>query len=281
MAADEPDMDETRAVLDLGEARMVLMAEESYTLIPEKFAESIETVWKPSEGEPAKPEPIALPKPLQGFARAPQVTGKEDANLILEVWVGNGDHSIQHLSFYINPAAAEHAAAWTTLARKIAGTIEAGKRELSFKAHQAKFQMDGATMVMDLPEQWSFSTQRGIDFNVHRLHQVTPLGQPASRCGIYLGDHPRFHYQSSKIDEKEVTAEPGELLGSKTNWHRWNDEGTIMSEAIVQVPGRDLQAHVFMSPAGPDALASVQQIVSTLRLLPPKSVKPKSSETKK
>src|SRR3954471_16183754 len=41
MAADEPDSDETRAVLDVGRSRMVLMAEELYAMIPDDFAAGV------------------------------------------------------------------------------------------------------------------------------------------------------------------------------------------------------------------------------------------------
>jgi hypothetical protein len=70
MAAGEPDSDETRAVLDLGDSRLVLMAEESYAMVPEDFLAGIKAAARDDAVAAANLEPVPMPEPLIAFASA-------------------------------------------------------------------------------------------------------------------------------------------------------------------------------------------------------------------
>jgi hypothetical protein len=86
MSAENSSEDETRAMLDDGKARFVMMAYDLYALGGADVKATIEADFKRG-GHAGKLEPLALPKPLVGFATMPPaVTKDREANLAYAAW---------------------------------------------------------------------------------------------------------------------------------------------------------------------------------------------------
>jgi hypothetical protein len=141
MAAGAAGEDETRAVLDLGKARFVMMTYEVFALTGSDLPAAI-AAHKKAQGESTKTlklEPLAVARPLTAIADIPPATsGNADANLVYAAWIGNTDATVQLITFYVNPDGARAAASWAQLARSIALSLKPAKRTLDTRAASHK-----------------------------------------------------------------------------------------------------------------------------------------------
>jgi hypothetical protein len=193
---------------------------------------------------------------------------QRDANLVLGLFVGNRDGTVQYLAFYVNPAGARDAAGVTALCRRIAATVRAGSRRLVSSSGPRSFPGVGNDrLVITAPEGFVASIQRGPDFSVYSLRKLSSLGQPASDCGIYLGSHPSYLYRQSEVPPGKVTPVKGKLFGQEAEWQTWSTANRFTSETIVPYPhGDGMAVHVFCSTGSPEEVKGLREVAETLRV---------------
>ncbi len=259
MAADQAGEDETRAVIDDGNARLVMMAYELYATTGADF-KAAATADAKQQLPNAVLEPVALGKPLAGFAAAPPTTGDDEANLIYMMWLGNADATVQVIAFYINPAGAKATDKWLALAKKIAATAVAGKRVLATKAGDRALE----DLVVTLPDGWAVTPQLGPDFTVFHLRKTVVLGTAAPGCGVYVGGFASYQYSQNGIDAAHVKKVAGKLMGANVDWYVWSANGSSTTEAMTKTPNGGT-AHVFCSAATDGELADLRKLAETLR----------------
>ncbi len=259
MSADQAGEDETRAVLDDGSARLVMMAYELYATTGPDF-KAAATADANQQLPNIALEPVALSKPLAGFAAVPPTKGDQEANLIYMMWLGNADATVQVLAFYINPAAAKTTDKWLALAKKIAATAVAGKRVLATKAGDRALE----DLVVTLPDGWAVTPQPGPDFVVFHLRKTVVLGTSAPGCGIYLGGFASYQYSQNGIDAAHVKKVAGKLMGANVDWYVWNADRSSTTEAMTKTPKGET-AHVFCSAPTEGQLADLRKLAETLR----------------
>ncbi len=259
MAADQAGEDETRAVLDDGSARLVMMAYELYATTGPDFRAAAIADAK-AQLPNAMVEAVALAKPLAGFAAAPPTKGDQDANLIYMMWLGNADATVQVLAFYLNPAGAKATGKWLALAKKIAATAVAGKRVLATKAGDRAL----GDLVVALPDGWAVTPQPGPDFIVFHLRKTAVLGTSPPRCGVYVGGFASYQYSQNGIEAAHVKKLAGKLMGAKVDWYVWTANGSSTTEAMTKGLNGET-VHVFCSASAEGELADLRKLAETLR----------------
>lgn len=268
MAAEASGEDETRAVIDLGKARFVMMTYEYFALTGTDLKAAI-AAEKKAQGEPTdtvKLEPLAVAKPLTAIADIlPATKGDAEANLIYAAWIGNSDSTVQLLAFYINPDGAKAATSWAQLARNIALTLKPGKRTLDTKAAAHKLGEGKEAMTITTPDGWAASTQPGPDFTVYRLRKLANLGAPAASCGIYLGNHGSYQYTQQDIDKAKVKPTPGKLFKTAVTWQTWTASGRSTTEAMAKHPSGSATVHAFCSAGTEAELADLRKMIETIQ----------------
>lgn len=260
MSAEAAGEDETRAMLDDGKARFVMMSYELYALAGTDVKATVEADAK-SQGLTAPLEVLALPKPLVGFAIAPAVGKDREANLAYAAWIASGDGTMQFVAFYVNPDGAAQGPAWAALGRKIAATVAPGKRVIAPKAGDRKLSDNLAITVGD---GWVATQQPGPDFTVNHLRKLVVLGQAAPSCGVYIGHHPSPQYRQTDATAK-TTKVAGKLLGGKVEWTTWSASGRASTEAMAKHPSASDTVHVFCSAASDAELVELRKMAETLR----------------
>lgn len=292
MAADQPNEQETRVMLDAGDERLVIMTYETFERIPQgKDPDAAVRAAVASEfGSPA-PAVSKLPvadSALQVWLAAPaSVDRNREAILVLAAYVLHADGFVQTLSFYVNPAAAKGAgcagqirAANVTipdgpgelsgcsgLAHAITHTLTAGKRRLDVGAGERKLQgqYNDDTLIANVPAGTNVTTQKGPDFTVHFVRLPVELGAPPASLGIYIGGHPSFQYKQVDAQVKP-TSKPGKAFGKAVSWQVWPVGPTrAMAEVMVPHPkSKGLTLHLFASGADEKALSPLLDIAATL-----------------
>ena len=269
MAAGAADEDETRAVLDLGKTRFVMMTYELFTLTGPDLPAAI-AADKKARGEPTqalKLAPLAVARPLTAVAELPPATkGDADANLVYVAWIGNTDATVQLLAFYINPDGARAAASWAQLARTIALSLKPGSRTLDSKAASHKLGAGPETVTIATPDGWIATTQPGPDFTIYHLRKLTLLGAPAVSCGIYLGGHASYQFSQSSIDQAKVKPSPATLFHAATTWQTWTADGSrFTTEAMARHPGGSATIHTWCSADTEPALVELRKMIETIQ----------------
>jgi hypothetical protein len=259
MSAEASNEDETRAILDDGKARFVVMSYELYALAGKDVKATVEADAR-SQGLTEPLEALVLPAPLVGFAISPPVAKDREANITYAAWIASGDGTMQFVAFYVNPDGAVQGPAWAALGKKVTATLAPGKRVLAPKAGDRKLS-DG--LALTVPDGWVASTQPGPDFTVNHLRKLVALGQAAPSCGVYVGHHPSSQYRQSETKAKATTT-AGKLLGAKVDWTSWSAGGRSTTEAMAKHPSAGT-VHVFCSAGTEAELAALRRMAESLR----------------
>jgi hypothetical protein len=260
MSAEAAGEDETRAMLDDGKARFVMMSYELYALAGADVKATVEADAK-SQNLTAPLEALALPKPLVGFAIAPPVGKDREANLTYAAWILSGDGTMQFVAFYVNPDGAAQGPAWAAVGKKIAATLAPGKRVIAPKAGDRKLS-DG--LAISVGDGWVATQQPGPDFTVNRLRKLVVLGQSAPSCGVYIGHHPSPQYRQTDAKAKATTV-AGKLFGGKVDWTTWSANHRSLTETMAKHPSASDTVHVFCGASSEAELAELRKMAETLR----------------
>lgn len=297
MAADQPNEQETRVMLDAGDERLVVMTYEVFARIPQgKDPESVVRAAMEKDFDP--PRPTLTPLPLadartKAWAVVPAAMDKNrEAILVLAAYVVHPDGFVQTLSFYVNPASAKGEGCsgqiraanasnlpkatsdlpgCTALARALASTIAPGPRRLDVAGGERKLQgqYNDDTFLAKVPPGTSVTTQKGPDFTVHRVLFPADLGAQQPTLGVYVGGHPSFQYNQVEAKVKP-TQKPGKALGQSVTWQVWQvNPERVMAEAITAHPrSQGMKVHVFASAGSEKELAPLLDTAASLTLPP-------------
>ena len=259
MAAAESVEQESRIVLDYGPQKMVLMVSETFSRATSDFEAAVQKKMGPTSKRVAVWD---LQSPLRGVAYWPNTSSwTAEANLVMGLYVLRSDQTVQHLAFYLNPAAAQDLAVWENLARKIAASVTDGHGNLTTQAGERGI----AGFVATVPDGYVATTQRGPDFSVYHLHKITEFGDPASTLNIYSGNHPQGLPNGPQPKTSRTT-----LLGVPAEWHETtrteNSETVISNEAILLIHGGSpaLYAHIFLTSGNSAQMDELKRIAASL-----------------
>ena len=292
MSAPQPTEEETRAVLDAGEERLVLMAAELFErggADPDRSVRATVAEFKPP---PLKVEPLQLSSQnLKAWAVFPaSIDRSRSAILLLSVYALHPDGFMQLLNFYVNPPAAKGAGCsglarvagagklpqapgelptCTALVHAIASTLEAGTRRIDSAGGERKLtgQYNDDSFFVKVPAGTGVTAQSGHDFTVHHVRLPVDLGEPQPSLGIYVGGHPSYQYKQNDA-QVTPTRKPGKVFGKDVSWQVWSESPkSVMAEVIVDHPqSKNARVHLFASAADEKALAPMLDIAASLRL---------------
>jgi hypothetical protein len=263
---------ETRVLFDAGQERLVIMVTELFQYSSADFQAGVEALvgrWELPAGSrvrtmrltPAEPTGIEI----VAVARMPLDRGRQ-AVPVMDAFVRQADSSVQQLSCYVSPNAADDAEGCGMLAFEILRRLTAGPRLLA--AHVGVRELAGVpALTVTVPPGWVVTTRRGLSFLVHTLHRMTPLGGNAAVITVYLGGHPSpLHRQ---VPAASVTRRPGTLLGRPAEWYLIgaDDDPTLLRrEALVDV-GQD-QLHVSSARRDPGLESELDLILAAFEPSP-------------
>ena len=254
MAAPASDEDETRVVLEDGDERLVVFAEELYALAGADFLGSVRHFLAVADaGAPPRIERVAeVAAPLQAISARPAQPREigEDTVLLSALYVAQGEGPVEGLTFAVNEAGRRHSERWASVAERIARSVTPGSAALSLAAGPRKlgWPHEAPSLQVTVPAGYAATIQPGPDFIVFHLRRLAPLGELSPALGIYLGDHPQTQQTSEATPAGAVS---GTLLGRSVDWSTWTTPSgpgqppTQWSEARAPVPGQTQVVHVL------------------------------------
>jgi hypothetical protein len=275
MAAPGTSEDETRAVLDSGDARFELIAQEYHCRRGRDFHKAVENEvrkdWR-EQASQVRLETLSVAPPLEAigfFSPIPKTP--RDANLIYAAFLATPDGLVQVLTFHINPSGLQDTDAWVQLSRAIVTSSIAGKRTPKSKGGERALAMSPARdLLISIPDHTTLTVKQGPDFVVHELRRLPVLPEAAPFCGIYLGGHPATLRNELAGDGPAITGQgtrKGKVLGRDVDWDDWGRKEILWSETILPYPGaNDMFLHICCSAGDADELAALRGIMESARL---------------
>ena len=261
-----PALEEQHLVtVDAGAARLIVHVKELFRAAPSDFV-TLGTAYFQWHAEHFWMGPVWVRPPrtnngLELLESEPR--GKATfpgAELIRAVLVRQADDSVQLVMFLLNePAVVSLSAAVPTIDRIIA-SLRAGTRTLA-----SDTAVKIGALTLSLPPGYTAYVEAGVDFSVHWVMHVVPLGQRAGRLGIYVGHHP-----SRSEAPPSAQSRKARLLGLDGTWRAWRMGGSgeaplvLRQEAYVTRGGRhDGVFHVFFYATSEVERAAFERIVET------------------
>ncbi len=234
MDAPAADALETRAVLDVGTRRVVLMAHELARSAPEDLPAAVRALF---EDDAERREALVVHENAAGPGGArvvrvepPAVDATREAILVAGAVVAHPDGTLQSVAVYVNAATLDDLAGARDLAARVLGTLQPGPRSLTRKPGTIELATDaGRHLLIDVPGDVLYGRQVGVDFLVHRLRVIVPLGRDGHSLGIYEGWYPQEPAESA-VREKAT------LCGREVSWELTQDVvdgGTTYSAEVV------------------------------------------------
>jgi hypothetical protein len=261
-----PALEEEHLVtVDAGTARLIVHVKELFRTAPSDFV-PLGTAYFRELAEHFQMGPVSMrpPRTKNGLdLLESEPRGKATvpgAELIRSVLVRQADDSVQLVTFLLNePAVVSLPAARPTIDRIIA-SLRAGTRKLASDAT-----VKVGALTLSLPPGYTAYVEGGIDFSVHLVEHVVPLGQRAGRLGIYIGHHP-----SRSEAPPSAQSRKARLLGLDATWRAWRMGGSgeapivLRQEAYVTRGGRhDGVFHVFFHATSEAERAAFERIAET------------------
>lgn len=237
---------------------------------------------------PARVAAWSVDKSLRALAYCPtEDSCSSEANLTMGMYVARPDKTVQHVGFYLNPAACQERQEWDALAGKIASTVTNGTKSLYSSGSEAHL----AGIVAPVPKGYVITNQRGPDFWVYHMRKITRFGDPPASLNIYIGNYPH-----GIANGPEVKRIPAKLLGAATVWYQTvrteKGETVLFCQALMQLsrgtPARQppyrirpgvrytftpsLYAHIFLNSGSSADNEELKRIAASMHMEPPAQV---------
>ncbi len=272
MGTDPSAEEEGRVVLDAGNERFVLMAQETFQWADKDFQEvlakrSADCAITPLRGGKEGPTSyLLIPKAVTVKGTA---TGVAFGCLVLP------DKTVVRLGAYVNPEACEDLPGCTALAKEVLSRAAAGNVPLKCEAGTRRLRagVQGKELQVDLPRDYIVTFQRGPDFWVYYVRPLSPFGTVPPTVLLYQGAHPSAFQKKGEddgADPPEVTSADGTFLGQKASWARWTsgagDKARMCAETIVS-SGDLWKFHVYFSGRSAEEMAACEKIAQSMALV--------------
>jgi hypothetical protein len=272
MSADAPAENETRVVLDAGEERLVVMANDLFATAGDDFASSVKAEAGLQGNASDYDVAVATAgKGLSAVSVMPRILDRSgDAVLVESYCVMTADGLVETVAVYVNPPAAADLDGAKLLADKILRSLAAGARTLPRAGGRTKVTDLDATrdLYADLPQDVVVSLQRGIDFDVAHLRPLRTLGAGGRALGIYVGHHASF-----RTDSKARTV-ADTVLGKRVRWQMGSGDDQPTADALVRIreagtdgDGIETMVHLFARAPDEASLEKVRVLARSLTLV--------------
>lgn len=234
MAAPEPTEEETRLFATEGDKKFVVFVQEMFRRPGANFVEDIQKRDPDAKHSTVGKLKIAGLDALVLVPKTLEASGNRVG--VLAVYLVTPENAVVRVSFAVSPDVVAQGAGCTNLARTLANTFALGKRKLDLQAGARTLD---AGVTINVPAGFAAYPQRGPDFVVWHVLEVSTFDAPEGGLHIYFGHHPQ-----SPTATKEVSAN---LFGKPTKWLEETDQRGRLRETIERVPGQaDLFAHVII-----------------------------------
>ena len=276
-----PEDEVSRAIIQIGKKiRFVIIAEELFTVADDKFFDKI----KKQVDERNKESKITfavhkltLTNDLEVIQISPsKLIPSRGAVSIASAYVVQKDRTVQQIQIFGNAPVIDQPAGCAQIAESMLKSLEPGSRELNIDSGKRKLYAYSETrsLTISLPDNYAATMQRGPDFLIHRIREISKFGEPTGGdIGLYLGSQPTLHHLKASKAAFNMKKINSKMLNEDIVWYKLTPsiEGIgsrHSAETIVPVNRLNLYLHVFFSAGSSKELNKLKRIIETLTMEP-------------
>lgn len=264
MSAAEADEDETRAVVQVGQTKLVLMAVDAHAECGKDFRNNVIRYYKQFEKEGKIEYRVlneSVSQPGLHYVQVVEEGGQNshsEAQLVAMAIVASKDGSVQICSLYVGPEGQKDKTQLSALACQIFKTIGPGKGHI--ERSNRTIMLDSASGVsLKVPADIATSTQIGPDFDVIHCAKIKEFGAGEVELGIYVGGHPSFHPQNG------AKKNSGSIFGRPITWYESVSGAQHKLEALVPVPDEQgTVLHLFIESPDCGGAEEMKKLAETI-----------------
>jgi hypothetical protein len=270
MAAPESADSESRFIVDVQKARLVVMVWELFALAPDDLVAGA----KAELGAEASAHEIGAVTVADGSVRAVRARPTQpelaaDAAMVDSAYLALADGTAISVAVYVNATAFADLATARKLAEKIITSAKGGPRPL--KRHAGPRTLGRLTMTV--PDDVVLSVQPGPDFEVFLLRKLRRLGAPPpSTIGVYVGNQPEYIHRNVEYRDVTTSKIKGRLIGRDIEWTSWTTpEGMptqeVIAEAVLSEAAK--MVHVFINGQDAASVETMRRAAESLEVVQP------------
>lgn len=270
-----PDQNgQTRLRIPIEDTEMVIQARQFYALAPRDMSGALsETPYFENFDGSTREKNLELGGGWSAFVVFPEkYTYWPGTYLLGVIWIKDPDDRLHEIAI-ASWQSETHYGRLTDLANDIVDSLHPGKKgstlpnDIVVLDSEIVLGKGDSELVVTLGGKHQLSRRLGVDFVVHDITSLAPLGENSAHMGIYLGHHPSFD-EAHEIRNGAIRSEGDQtVLGEKPVWLVRQSEDSLEQDLLMDLmPGEtDLKLHIYLS--GPtDEVKDLVKIAHTLEL---------------
>jgi hypothetical protein len=273
MAADPNENKETRIIIDEGKMRLVLFAQDLYSLGGKTMFQDIS-----KQVEPDFDFTRRILKDSASLLAVLSTPGlfdsAQNAILVNSLLVQTPDNTVSRIDAYINPDAWDARDAYTRLTERIFRTIAKGTRSIPLNARTETHKIPGtsAQFSFSLPENYFVTLDEKYDFSVFKINKFKPLtADTYTSLTIYTGRHPAYFHKEYGLTDSTAFKVKAAFLQKPFEWLLFKDEKQKFYLREQIIPATDLEGglvfHVALLCNKTEIMEELTGIADKIRLV--------------
>jgi hypothetical protein len=226
MAADPNKDMETRIFIEFGDAKLVLMASETFILASDNFLTEL------NKAEPASDDfsrkILTSGDSMVTILNTPhEYDSASQAILINSLLIKNPDQTVSRVDAYIDGNGFANKDEFVKLSEKIFSTITKGGRKINLSARKEERTIFGtkSKLIFSLPANYFLTVDEKYDFGVFKINQFRKLSDTTfASLTVYTGHHPSYFYPEYDLQETASTKVKGTFVSVPVDWLFFRDE---------------------------------------------------------
>lgn len=273
MAADPNENKETRVIIDQGNMRLVLFAQELYALGGKTLFQDISKQVEPDFDFSRRI--LRDSASMLAILSTPGLyDSAQNAILVNSLLVQTPDNTVSRIDAYINPAAWGNREEYTRLTERIFNTLTRGTRSIPLQAHTETHKIPGTTaqFSFSLPENYFVTLDEKYDFSVFKINKFKPFtADDYISLTIYTGRHPAYFHKEYGLTDSTAFKIKASFLQKPYEWLLFKDDKQhfYLREQIIPATelGEGLVFHVALLCNKPEILDELTALADKIRLV--------------
>jgi hypothetical protein len=273
MSTDRNINEETRIVIDNGDERLVVFAQELHSLADASFEQKVRAEDNSKFG--FQRQIVYDVNGYQAIMSVPTVFDSTRPGILINtILLRSPDGTVSSLGAMISPQAYKNKAYYTALTERIFRSLTPGTRVTDLSAREEKIPLYGTEKAFrfQLPANHYLQVDQKYDFQVIKIMHYQPYGeQQWQGATIYLGDHPSWFYRDYGFKKESGKLQNGKFLGKKIEWMEFENasEKTLLKEQQISADhlSKGLIVHIALYGSDASDIETLQQIIEGIGLV--------------
>ena len=273
MAADPNENKETRIIFDIGNMKLVLFAQELFSLSGDRLFEDISKEEEPSFNFLRK-ELTNSDSFITVLSTPALFDTSAGAILVNSLLIKSPDNTVARIDAYININAFYLKDEFSKLTENIFKSLTKGNRRISLEAKEETYKIPGtsATFNFKLPKNYFVSLDEKYDFSIFKINKYKNLSDTTyTSITIYTGRYPTFFHKEYGFSDSVALKAKGTFLQKNIEWFYFKEDNQsfFLKEQIIPADelSQGLVMHVAVLSNKKEQLEELLKVAESVKII--------------